>query len=229
MTHPATPTDAPATPRRQRRATADTGMTLIELVVAMAVMSIVLTMVTGAIVVMYRSTAKVEGITTTSAQVSIALTKLDSSVRYADDIGDPVTDSSGNWYLIYRTTYDGVSDCTQLRFAVAARQLQNRTWTAGQSAPPGHWTPLASQLTLSADGGGTAPPFIVATSRDANLSDVAVHQQLRLRFSAVTGTGASQTVSATDVTFTAFNANINRPLERAGGPQLATCTAGVTP
>lgn len=205
----------------------DAGLTLIELMVTMAIMGVVLTMVTGAIIAMYGSTAKVEGITSTSAQVSIALSKLDSSVRYADDIGDPVTDGSGNWYVTYRSTYNGISDCTQLRFDIAAQQLQRRTWVAGPAATASAWQPLASGLVLTAADSSTAAPFTLTTSRDIDSLDTAVHQQLRLRFSAVSGAGDRQTMSTTDVTFTAFNANVNSALGRT--TEYAKCQIGVTP
>lgn len=212
---------------RFRPGSSDRGITLIELVVSMAILGIVLTIVTGAMISMYRATDKAEGITSTSAQVNMALTKLDSSVRYAAEISEPIQ-KSGDWYVTYRSTYSGVTDCKQLRFNMATRQLQWRGWTAGAGASPSAWSPLASELHLSEAGGSPATPFVITTSRGTEDLDAIAHQQLRVRFDAVSGEGDRKTTSATDVTFTAFNARVGG-MSPSGTGSGATCDGMVTP
>lgn len=199
----------------QRSASADRGATLLELVAAIGLMTVVLTIATSAIVTMYRSTEKTQGITETAAQISMALDKLDTTIRYADTIYDPVQ-SGSDWYVSYRSTYNGTAMCTQLRFSAPAGQLQRRTWTAAPSPSPGAWTPLASGLALSADSGGAVQPFTVTPSTtDADAE--AQHQRLRIQFWAVAGSGERATKALTDISFTQFNAIDPNTIGDCGG------------
>ncbi len=207
---PSSPTDA-----RSRR---DTGVTLIELVVAMGIMGIVLAIVTGAIVSMFHATTKVEGITTTSSQVNVALSRLDSTVRYASGVGEPARDSAGNWTVAFQTTYTGTPVCTQLRINMHTNQLQQRTWTVeddGSAADVTGWRPLASQIALTVSGGTTLVPFPEADTESAT------HEQLRVRFSSVSGASNRSTVTDTDVTFTAMNSSA--PTDDEDAPDTNLC------
>lgn len=197
----------------------DTGTTLIELVVAMTIMTIFLTIFTGAMLSMFRSVNKVEGITDTSAQVSMALNRLDSTLRYASAISPPPTDvngnpsasADGNWYVAFQSTYTGSTVCTQLRLNTTKRQLQQRTWSVssgGAAEDITAWRPLASQIEPVAAQGNAVPPFKFHAADGSIL-----HEQLRVRFAAVTGGGNQTTTSISDVIFTAFNATLNTPTD----------------
>lgn len=185
----------------------DRGLTLIELVVAMSITGIVLAIITGAIVAMYRGATTVEGVTATSQQVSMALTRVDASVRYADDISEPVVDPDGGGSVIYRSTYSGEAHCTQLTLNSTAQQLLQRTWGSASGADPSAWTILATGITpLTVDGSRVAPFTVGATKGDDGADGQ--WNQLRIRFAAVAGDGSGQAMSASDIVFTAFNVNI---------------------
>lgn len=186
--------------RAQRR---DSGMSLVELVVTMSIMGIFLAIFTGAMLSMYNSTNKVQGVTDTSSQLSTAMSRLDSSVRYAAAISPPVTGTDGNAYVAWQSTYTGATVCTQLRVNASASQLQQRTWTVSGASATGltSWTPLASQIVAKDPSTGAALvpfTFIAATGSVPN-------QQLQVALVAVEGSGSQQTVTRRTVTFTAFN------------------------
>lgn len=217
------------TPRRQRPRRNDRGMTLIELVVSMAVMGVVLTMVTGAIVAIYNATNKVDGVTASASQVAIAMSRLDGSIRYASAIGKPVTSPNGSVsvrYLANEPDADGADapSCFELRLDTSTEQLQQRRWASGETAGSAHWVPLATGIEPSAAGG--AAPFTVSGLGEGGSTP---NQQLRVRFDAVSGTGPYQERSVTDIEFTAFNAEIDPSLGRPVVTAEEACGAGGTP
>lgn len=199
-----------ASSRIRSRARSDAGVTLMELVVGMTIMTIFMSMFTASVVMMYDSTSKTEAISDTASQLSIAFNRLDKSVRYASAITDPgpgVVDP-GDWYVEWLTTFSGTSECTQLRLNVAKGQLQQRTWTiatdgSGSVSDPTDWLPLASNLQ---PGGGSAPEPLTRVS-GSNVP----YQQLRIYLIARTVGQSGPTQSISDVTFTAFNTYIYAP------------------
>lgn len=187
-------------PRRRR---GDSGTTLIELVVTMSIIGIFLVIFTGAMLSMYHSTNKVQGITDTSSQLSTAIGRLDTSVRYAAAISPPVTGSDGNAYVAWQSTDTGTPVCTQVRVNATTSQLQQRSWTVSGSSATGltSWTPLASEIAArDPSTGATLTPFTFLAATGA-----VPNQQLQVSLVAVSGTGSQQTVTRRSVTFTAFN------------------------
>ena len=188
---------------RARLLSRDSGTTLIELVVTMSIMGIFLAIFTGAMVSMYHSTSKVQGVTDTSAQLSTAMSRLDASVRYAAAISPPVTGTDGNAYVAWQSTYTGSTVCTQVRVNASTSQLQQRTWTVSGASATGltSWTPLASEIAAKDPSTGAALTpftFLAATGAVPN-------EQLLVSLVAVSGSGSQQTVTRRAVTFTAFN------------------------
>jgi len=167
----------------------DDGFGLIEMVVAMSIMTLVGAVFTTAVIQIYRTTSVNESRSIAQAQVSQALLRLDREVRYAWYVG--ATDPSRP-YVEYLLVDAGVSECVQLR--VANGQLQRRTWTDDEAAPaPTTWLPIASQVT-------SAEPFI---RLDAN--GALGHQQLTVDLTA-TDSGSSR---HSNVTFTALNTDVD--------------------
>lgn len=199
---------------------ADDGVTLIELVVSMAIMGIFLVMFTGAMLSMYHTTNKSESLMDSSAQIHVAFDRLDTSVRYAAAVSSAGTDGSGNPSIAFETSYTGTDTCTQLRLNLAKSQLQQRTWPATGSAPA-TWTPLASEVGPTMQGGSAVPPFAMIQPA-AEPGQAAPAQQLRVRLMSTGGSGPSSSTAQTDVTFVAFNS--------AGGVGPSTaCAAVITP
>lgn len=211
------------TATHRRNGAQDAGVTLIELVVTMAIMGIFLTIFTGAILSMYRTTNKAESLLDSSAQIHTAFSRLDTSVRYASAVSLPGTDTSDNPSVAFETSYTGTLTCTQLRLDLAQSQLQQRTWTLGEggATTPTAWRPLASSVGLLTQSGATVQPFetIQPTTQPGQ---VAPPQQLRVRLASTSGLGQSASTSQTDITFVAFNS--------AGGAGTSTaCSAVIVP
>jgi hypothetical protein len=136
-------------------------MTLIEIVVAMSIMTVVMVIFTGAIVQMFRITRHTESMAVSQSQLHIAFQRIDREVQYAAGISVPLQLTNadvavmpkyqgltaGDWYVEYlTTTFDGPSVCAELRLVASKTQLQRRVWPPGHT-PSGGWSVLASQVT----------------------------------------------------------------------------------
>jgi len=138
----------------------DDGVTLLELVVGMAVMSIFGLMLTGAVLQTYHVTNGTDAAATAQSQLNGAFLRLDTEIRYAAGISAPGPATGTDRYVEYLTTNSGTDVCGELRLNGAAGQLQWRQWARG--GKPGGWTVLASDVksgtpfTFHAAGAGDA-------------------------------------------------------------------------
>jgi hypothetical protein len=192
--------------RRGFKGRSDAGVTHVELLVGMTIMTIFMSMFTASVVMMYKSTSKAEAIGNTASQLSMAFTRLDKSVRYASAITEPAQGADNNWYVEWLSTFSGTAQCTRIRLNVAAGQLQQRTWTvdsSGSPSAPSDWIPLASNLQT----GGASDPQPLTRVSDPNVP----YQQLRIYLIAQTVGQSGPTKSVSDVTFTAFNTSVYSP------------------
>lgn len=113
----------------------DRGVTLVELAVAMSLMSAFLAMFTTGVVGFYRSANQTDAKFNAQSQVHIAFQRLDTEVRYASSISQEGTRSGGtDWYVEFLTTNIGSPVCTQLRLT-AGGLLQERRWAQGATPP----------------------------------------------------------------------------------------------
>jgi hypothetical protein len=205
--------------RRLRRSSTDErGTSLAELVVGMGVMVVFMTIFTGAVVSLARTTTKVEAVSTSAASVSNAFLALDKRVRYAEAITTigRATGGSGDWYVELDSVNNDTAKetCTQLRVDIAKSQLQQRTWTAVDAThysdlsadwtlPSSTGTVLASNISNGAAAAGTADqPF----TTPAVLTTASSSFQ-RLGVTLVAGTSGPSSTSTTrsTVAFTALN------------------------
>lgn len=186
----------------------DEGFSLIDLIVATAIMSFIMVIATGAIIEVYSDVNRTDGLATARDQVGNSFRRLDKEVRYATWVSTPgkVGDS---WYLEYATN----TNCQQLKFS-GTGVLSRAVWTLPGTTP-------GSALTIAGDLAqtGTTAPFTVYAPGDQpyasatpNVSGVGrtyelEHSQVRLRFSGKVGT----TDLPLDVLFTAQNTNRNTP------------------
>jgi Tfp pilus assembly protein PilE len=178
----------------------EAGVTLLEVMVATAILNVVFAMFTTGIVVMYKSTRVSDSMALAQSQLHIAFQRLDREVRYASSVSAPsaVADGNGDWYVEYLSTYTGTETCTQLRLRTrsAPPLLQRRTWAAG-GAPPNVWGTLASSVTAS------RPPFVFIAA-DGNGAE---SQQLELHI-IVSAPGSTKSRTS-DIAFTAVNSSID--------------------
>jgi type II secretory pathway pseudopilin PulG len=198
----------------------DSGITLLEVVVAMSIMTVFMAMFTAAIVQVYRVTNSVEAAATAQSQIHIAFQRLDLEIRYADGISTPGNVGADS-YVEYLTTNTDTETCTQLRWRAAGgalpAQLLRRTWslTAPPSGPndPAHpWRPLATGLTPAVVGGAPVPPFTLQPAAPPY-----TFPTLRLRLAVQAGADRTSATRQSDVTFTALNTTTTS--------QVDTCAA----
>ncbi|AEV84334.1 hypothetical protein ACWT_3311 [Actinoplanes sp. SE50] len=189
----------------------DSGTSLIEVMVAMGVMSVVMAIFTGGVIQFYRSADAAEETGITQTQLRLAFQTLDREVRYANGISLPATAAiNGAWYVEFSGIDPaGAQVCRQLRLD-AGGVLQELTWTPG--SPPAAGTrgrTLASGL-MSPGGSVPAPfdrqaagstPYASASTSATGTAFSPDLQRLRVRLT----TRAGSTTSVTDVTFTALN------------------------
>lgn len=177
-----------------------------ELLVAMALMLIFLSIFGGAVLMMSRTQSKAQSTNETTSQINSAFLWLDRSVRYASAISTPGQAADGNWYVELRTTNTGTEQCTQVRLNAATQTLQRRSWTVSGGTATGiaSWTQVATGLTNgSAAVGSTEPPVPFAKPSNAS----AAFQQLSITLVAVSGPANSLTTSRGSFTFTAINSS----------------------
>jgi prepilin-type N-terminal cleavage/methylation domain-containing protein len=188
-------------------ATRDGGLTLIEVVVAMSIMTVVGAMFTASVLQLFRSASFSEAASTAQSQVNIAFLRLDKEIRYAAAVSTPGSVGSDS-YIEFLTSYTGTPVCTELRLHVATRQLQRRTWIQGSSPlAPSAWIPLASSV--------SSPQPFTFTAADATFN----YQRLRLQLVATSGSGGTATPKQSDITFTALNTSL-------ATSSATTCTEG---
>jgi hypothetical protein len=132
----------------------DTGASLVDLLVASVVLTVLLTTVGLALVAMIRASGRLEATARSSTQARSVVDTLTRSLGRAAEVNPP-TSLGPATYLEART--DAVPDggapfCTQWRVRADAADLAVRTWTAGTTDATG-WTTVATDVTVPA---GTA-------------------------------------------------------------------------
>jgi prepilin-type N-terminal cleavage/methylation domain-containing protein len=193
-------------PRHHGRLRADEGLTLIELVVAMAIASIVGAIITTSMMMVYRTVNATSARAAVQAQLSQALMRLDREIRYASYVGSTVP---GQKNVEYEMVNKMVTQCVQLRLAPSASgsQLQRRTWTQGAAAADlTAWLPLATGVT-------SVSPFTRIDPVNA-----LTHQQLMIDLTAVDGV----TQKHANITYTALNTNTTSVSVATAGTGLAS-------
>ncbi len=186
----------------RRRASAtpptdDAGMTLMELVVALGLMSVVMAVITTGMVQIYSTLNRNEELSVVQAQLHTAFQRLDKEIRYAAGIRPPSQSPSpgGSWYVEYSLRSAGVEDCVQLRFRNAQGQFQRRIRQG--AAPVGGWTTLATHVAAGAR----------FTLEPAG-ADRYPHQQLTISLTSQARAGTSSSSRQAEYTFTALNSSI---------------------
>jgi prepilin-type N-terminal cleavage/methylation domain-containing protein len=193
----------------------DRGATLLELVVAMAIMVVFLAIFTTTMLMMSRSESKARSVADTANQVNQAFLWFDKSVRYAAAISTPGTGSTtGDWYVEWRNTGTGTEVCTQARLDKASGQLQRRSWQPTATGYSGltAWVPVASGLASTSDQPFTSP----STAKGSQ-----VYQQLQVVLTATGGTADAPSTANSSFTFTAVNSSFPVPsgvCQEAGRP-----------
>jgi prepilin-type N-terminal cleavage/methylation domain-containing protein len=192
---------------RAADAEVDAGVTLIEVLVSMVIMSIFMAMFFAGISKVFQVSYHAESASVAQSQVNLVFLRLDKEIRYASGISTQGV-VGGDPYIEYLTTSGGTPVCTQLRLHGDDHQLQQRTWTQGDDPLVlTAWKPLASQVTA-------AQPFtFVAADATYNF------QRMKLDLSSTDGDGTGMATRHTLVTFAALNTTL-------GTVSVAVCGEG---
>lgn len=168
---------------------------MIELIVAMGLFTLFVSLLVGGIVGFTRATTESRLDAQTSSAVGAALKRLEKSARYADAINYPGV-VSGKAYVEWRvdavSAPTGVTTCYQLRYTASARTLALRSWASGSSPAAATWTVILSGVRGPAS---TSYPFMtIAAGAASNYQGLTVSVATGL--DADTGTTTSSTVYA---------------------------------
>jgi prepilin-type N-terminal cleavage/methylation domain-containing protein len=203
----------------------DEGYSLIEVMMAMVCMSILMTLVTSAIIQIYHSVNSVDAVSAAQTQVDTAFVRLDKEIRYARAVSDPGA-VGGDQYVEYLLDVDAVDTCVELRLHNATGELQRRQWATNQTPlAPTAWQILASSVVATT-------PFTVTAAVPVQTTDF-LYQRLTLDITSVTGGGSGLSTSSgragsrreTNVTFTALNATGTRnSVTGTANVNATTCT-----
>lgn len=192
---------------------ADSGFTLVELVVAMVILTIFFAAFTGVVAHFFdlnkRQQARAAGTDVARTMVET----LDRQVRYANGINAPSQGGDGTWWVDWRTGSVGKQQtCNQWR-VTAAGAAQWRSWEPSLTNPAAAVTPSGwRSIGDSVRADGSSPVFALGAGLAGSASS---RQTLTLDF-AVSRAGDRDAV-ATIVTFTAVNT------KAPGAPSPAVC------
>lgn len=188
------------TARGPARRRTDTGFTLTEVMVSMALMSMVMAIVTGGMITMYRTSDRAEAGARTQAALIASFERLDREVRYAQRVNDAGTTADGAFAVTYvLPDADGDRFCVQLSIPTGGGALVRRQWPylSSTADPAATRAVVATDLVPSTAGQN---PF----TRSAP-DDTVNYDRLRITLTSrvgLTGRGADQ---AYDLHFTALN------------------------
>jgi Tfp pilus assembly protein PilV len=185
------------------RELADAGVTLVDVMVAMALMSVVLVVVTTGIVDMYRTANHTETAADSQTRIQAAFNRLDRQIRYAERVA--VDSSDTTFFLAEFAMKDSanVRQCVQLRLPKAGGALTSRQWPAASgTTPTGTPTTIAADVTKPAATG----PFVLTPAGKAGSSNVGSNfDRLGVKVSVKSGTGSRVQTRDFDLQFTALN------------------------
>lgn len=212
--------------RLGRREASDKGFTMVELMIALGIFSLFLTVVLSSIISITKASTKTQ-VTAQSASTELGVfQRLDHQIRYSDGINWPgVGSPSGDMYIEFHTpassTKVGIALCTQWRYDLLSRSLQSRSWNDVVGAvPPPTWE---TDLTNMPNDGGAAYPFMLKQATNSG----STMQQLTLTLD--TGNTAVKG-SAITSTFVARNSSLSSPSNSddfvPGTSDFPICTAG---
>lgn len=120
---------------RHARAEADaqSGYSIIELLVAMGIFAVVLSIATAGMLGMTKSMRKVANTNDAARQLDRSMKLLGRQVPFAQDISWP-SQTGSDWYVSYDITdVNGTLQCYQWRLVAATDLLQYTTWPATSS------------------------------------------------------------------------------------------------
>jgi Tfp pilus assembly protein PilW len=190
----------------------DSGTSLVELMVTLAIMSVLMVLFTGAVLQVFKTTSATDSLAEAQRELAVAFQRFDRELRYASWIADP--GKVGSTYYVEFAGSDP-SNCYQLRLAPGTDELgvlQLVSWTLTKPPAAGAaGQTIASQIDLDATtqpftkpafgSQASAAPTPSASSGTIGGNFKAAFQQLRVQLTTKVAAGSAQI----DITFTALN------------------------
>jgi len=189
--------------RNDRDEASDDGLTLIELVVAMSIFTIVLSIYFGALISMAHTTVRSQNSVDASDALRATFNTLDHQVRYATSINRPVTGSSGAWYVELEATDlpNGEKPmCYQWRLDPATNVLSTRTWREDGTSTVTAWHGVSWNVKSVNSSNVPVTPFVFEPAGASKL-----RQQLTVHLT-VDGTTTGK-IAEQSTTFIARNSS----------------------
>lgn len=185
----------------------DDGLSLIELVVAMSIFTIVLSIYFGALISMSHSTVRAQNSVDASDALRATFNTLDHQVRYATSINRPVKGASGAWYVeLEATDLPGGEKpmCYQWRLDPATNVLSTRTWREDGVSTVTAWHGVSWNVKSVTGAGVPVTPFVFEPAGAAKL-----RQQLTVHLT-VDGSTTGK-IAEQSTTFIARNSSSKSP------------------
>lgn len=150
--------------RRTRPHGSDEGMTIVELIIAMSIFTVVIALFMGGVAMMTRSAAQSQDVADSGDAVRTVLQRFDQTARYAESVNLPGTGPSGARYVEYRIKAVRAGErpqCVQWRYVPSTGELQNRTWDDVPGAALPAWRTLVVDVRDDTTMTPTTYPFRV--------------------------------------------------------------------
>lgn len=203
---------------RHRLRRDERGFTMIELIVAMMILSVIIVVSLSAVVNMTRSTVRSQAITDAADQLRTTFQRLDKEVRYAAAINTPAQVGNAIYleYLVEHNAATGIPECVQWRYQVDTGELQRRSWENGTSNPSG-WQTLVTDLHNDL-GQPSQQPFVLQRAEIGADGREYVHQRLGVFLDSGLGDAGDGRGGQLDADFVALNSS--------GRSQHTVCLSG---
>ncbi|MBO3085546.1 PulJ/GspJ family protein [Cellulomonas fengjieae] len=196
--------------RRARSDERDSGITTIELIVAMGIFVSVVAIFLSGVVVMTNNAVRSTVTVNAGDRARLVLQRFDKQVRYADAVNLPGAGGGGRQYIEFRTpatvAKSGVTTCTQWRWDPATGVVAMRSWADGAGSLPS----FVGVTTDLADAATAGYPFSVELASPLHpRQEVTVSLLFR-------GAEAAEVSSASS--FVARNSSVESPSNIDGAP-----------
>lgn len=191
---------------RHRGDSEESGFTLVELLVAMGIFSVLMSLALAVVIGLGRAAQRVTNVADSTDDLRIAFLTMDRQVRYADAVNFPGQTSGGvnggDWWVEMRTSAVVLPElpvCSQWNYHAADGSLRVRTWTEGAS-PTTSWKTVARQVLPEGQ------PFTLVKAQGLQ-----TQQELRVTLTSGRRDDAEGGRSGLDTRFVARNSGLNSP------------------
>ena len=197
--------------RRIDESRSDNGMTLVELIVAMGIFTVVVSVFMAGIVVMTKSTARAQAVGDSGDAALKIFQRFDKQVRYASSInGAGAGATAGTYYVEYLVSAVVANQspvCYQWQYSTANRTLAVRSWKDVAPRTPTAWSTVATNVRNDLSNVAERP-FVFTAADPINL-----RQQLSIHLDIGPGPAgsAARKGAAIDSNFVARNSSAGSP------------------